>query len=70
MSENKCRATGCDVLINADFVMCNRHWKMVPIPLRNAIWRHARNRQPTTEYLRLLAKAIDVVTAKKPDAQI
>ena len=65
MSESQCRADGCGVLIKPEFLMCNKHWKMVPIPLRNAIWRHFRiHGQPTREALRLIARAIQVVREK------
>lgn len=51
-------------------LMCGRHWRLVPYPLKRAVWRHYQDGQerldgtsprPTPEYLAAAEAAIDAV---------
>lgn len=34
-----CAAIGCTASVKPEYLMCRRHWRMVPIPLQRAVWR-------------------------------
>lgn len=65
-----CHAKGCNRAIAARFLMCGRHWAMVPEGLRLRIWQTYRrgqevDKQPSQEYLTVMKKAITAVAEKE-----
>ena len=38
MSAHRCHARGCEKPCPPKFLMCRKHWHMVPETLRNAVW--------------------------------
>ena len=40
-----CHAKGCAVEVPPEMLMCLRHWRMVPQPLKRAVWMTYRNGQ-------------------------
>lgn len=67
MKQNhKCHAIGCDVNVHPRFLMCPPHWRMVPKPLKNAVWRfyvpgQEIKKNPTLDYLSAAWAAIFAV---------
>lgn len=65
-----CHAAGCKVPVPPRMFMCKRHWYMVPLPLRNEVWKHYRpgqeqDKQPSAAYLEVAHRAIAAVQAKE-----
>ncbi len=65
-----CHAKGCSVLVPPKMLMCYRHWKMVPRPLQNEIWRTYRpgqeiSKTPSDEYLVAFDNAVNAVAQKE-----
>ena len=61
-----CHAEGCSKAVAPKYLMCPRHWGMVPRPQQLEIWRHYRNGQevdkrPSTEYLAVMKATVDLV---------
>ena len=40
-----CHAVGCKVPVAPKFLMCHRHWKLVPYKLQNDVWHHYQHGQ-------------------------
>ena len=56
MGVHLCHAQGCMTAVPPRMFMCGRHWRMVPKPMRDAIWAtyvpgQERRKDPTPEYL-------------------
>ena len=65
-----CHAENCTKEVPPRLLMCYRHWKMVPLALQRAVWRHYRpgqeiDKRPTREYLDVMKKAIQAVAEKE-----
>ena len=61
-----CHAHGCSNHTPPDMLMCRRHWKLVPRPLKKAVWRFYRpgqeiRKNPSEDYLVAAANAINAV---------
>lgn len=76
MSEHTCHARGCTAPVPPKFLMCRKHWRMVPPALQRAVNNAYRlgqeiTKEPTAEWMRAAEAAIDFVAAKEalsPDA--
>lgn len=42
---HKCHARGCPTPCRPEYLMCPRHWRMVPPRLQRAVWRTYRDGQ-------------------------
>lgn len=65
-----CHALRCRTKVRPELLMCPRHWRMVPIPLQRAVYRHYRRGQcddmeVTQAYLDAADAAINVVAQKE-----
>lgn len=49
MSAHLCHARGCEAHVPPRYLMCARHWRMVPKPLQHAIWATYRPGQERTK---------------------
>lgn len=61
-----CHAAECKVAVAPRFLMCPRHWYMVPPDVQRLIWMHYQRDQeigktPTIAYLAVQALAVAVV---------
>lgn len=70
MAAHLCHAKRCKVAVAPRFLMCGRHWGMVPKSLQDAVWEHyvpgqEINKTPTTAYLAAAQAAIDAVAQKE-----
>lgn len=69
--DHGCHAKGCTTKVKPAYVMCPRHWFMVPKHLRDDIWRLYNVGQEegragvSGEYLRVLNEVIWVVAEKE-----
>ena len=70
MMKHLCHAVGCPVEVPPRLLMCFRHWRMVPKPLRDAVWAYyvpgqevAKN--PTLEYLKAASRAVGAVAKQE-----
>ena len=64
-----CHVPGCSRVVDPKFLMCHRHWELVPLNLKNRIYQHYRTGQeidknPTDEYLQVAELAINSVLEK------
>ena len=64
LTTTKCAAMGCEMAVSSDFLMCRRHWQMVPKPLQEAIWEahHAKDR---AQHLTVVAQATEIVRSRE-----
>jgi len=67
---HRCHAMGCKRAIAAKFLMCGRHWAMVPPNLQTEVYRNYRpgqeiDKQPTQEYLVAMWRAIITVSQRE-----
>lgn len=44
-STHACCAKGCTTVIQAELLMCKKHWRMVPKEQQQAVWRYYRRGQ-------------------------
>lgn len=61
-----CHAEGCPVEVAPSLLMCLKHWRMVPPPLKAAVWREYRrgqevDKRPSPGYLKAAGDAIAAV---------
>lgn len=61
-----CHADGCTVLVAPRFLMCPRHWRMVPPDIQRAIWSayvpgQEIRKNPTAEYMAAFEMAVNAV---------
>ncbi len=66
MSEHLCHAVGCEVPVQPRLAMCRKHWFMVPLGLRRAVWSEyvpgqEVRKDPSRAYLDALNGAIGAV---------
>lgn len=69
-----CHAMGCRTEVAPRFLMCARHWRLVPKHMQLKVWKHYRkgqeiDKQPSAEYLDAAKEAIDSVAISKPEAR-
>jgi hypothetical protein len=66
-----CHAFRCKVAVPPAMFMCRKHWFMLPIAMRNAVWREYQPGQeerkvaPTKAYFRVTDEAENYVAAKE-----
>jgi len=65
-----CHATACGVPIPPTMWGCKRHWFMVPIAIRNAIWKAYRpgqcdDKRPSRAYCEAARAAVIAVATKE-----
>jgi len=73
-----CHATGCTTPVPPALWGCARHWRMVPVAIRRAIWTFYRSGQesdwqPSKEYLRAARAAVIAVAEREgiaPDTSL
>lgn len=55
-----CRAYGCNWRINEEFLMCYKHWRMIPAPLQAAIYATVpkRGTLPSLDYAQAVRAAV------------
>lgn len=68
--DHTCHAKGCNVKVDPSKLMCRRHWKLVPEPLRTAVWATYRrgqeiDKRPSPQYLAAAQAAIDAVAERE-----
>ena len=68
--EHRCHATGCETPCKPEYLMCSRHWNMVPAPIQRAVWATYRRGQcddksPAENWLRAAAAAIGAVALQE-----
>lgn len=42
MAKRECKAAGCGVKVDAHFLMCPKHWRMVSPIIQHAVWWNYR----------------------------
>lgn len=70
--KHSCHARGCGERVPPAYVMCARHWRMVPPAQQRNIWEHFRpgqekDKQPTRDYLKALRAAVDAVAKSEAE---
>jgi hypothetical protein len=63
-----CVAKRCKIYVEAKYLMCSTHWRMVPTETRHKVWATYRRGQEETldlseEYRAAAQEAIDAVAA-------
>lgn len=70
---HRCHAIACDEVVERRFLMCKKHWQMVPIEVRDKLvlaYRpgQVRDKRPSKDWLFAAKEAINEVFAKEcPD---
>ncbi len=69
-----CHALGCDIAVPPKYLMCARHWRMVPHRLQLAVWAQYKpgqeiRKDPSTRYLVAMADAVNAVAEKEGRAE-
>jgi len=67
---NTCHAKNCSTVVLPRFLMCSRHWAMVPPLIQARVYKHyrpgqERDKNPSTAYLAAAREAIDAVARKE-----
>jgi hypothetical protein len=71
VSAHVCHAVGCQVRCKPEYLMCGRHWRMVPRRLQVKVWATYQPGQcnfdpaPSAEWLDAAMDAVDAVAAKE-----
>lgn len=63
---HECHATGCRTRVAPHLWGCRKHWTMVPVEIRNEVWRHyrrgqERDKNPSIGYLKAARAAVVAV---------
>lgn len=73
MSTHRCAAAGCRVVVSTRYLMCGRHWRLVPKAQQDAVWRAYRPGQEregvtsaSPEYLKAVEEAVAAVAQREP----
>jgi hypothetical protein len=45
---HQCAAKRCKIYVEAKFLMCSPHWRMVPVEIRHKVWATYRRGQEET----------------------
>jgi len=66
-----CHVPRCAVVVPPKFLMCRRHWNLVPDAAKKAVWMYYRpgqevDKNPSDAYLRAAAEAITAVEDIEP----
>ena len=66
MTTHRCPVRGCRQEVPATLLMCLRHWRMVPKPIRDAVWATYADGSGvgSLAYLEAIKAAIGAVDAK------
>ncbi len=61
----RCAAAGCLETVPLDFLMCRRHWRMLPAHLQQAVWTAYRAylESPRTQARRLTHVQLEAIAA-------
>lgn len=67
---HRCHALNCERPVEARFLMCPPHWRMVPLELQRRVWAtyvpgQEVRKDPTAAYLEAAAAAIQAVAGKE-----
>lgn len=70
MTAHTCHAMGCRIPVPPRYLMCPRHWGMVPRGLQRGVWAHYRkgqeiDKQPTLAWMQAARAAIVAVARKE-----
>lgn len=65
-----CHAVACEVEVEPKLHMCLYHWRMVPYPIQQLIWKHYRpgqeiDKRPTVEYIAIAFASVSCVAMKE-----
>lgn len=65
-----CHARGCQRACHAKYLMCYRHWRMVPPKIQEKVWKHYRPFQEldknfSKKWLKWANRAIEAVAEKE-----
>jgi hypothetical protein len=63
-ARHKCPVEDCVLFCDWHVLMCRNHWFMVPVPVRNLIWKLWDNGRMQDGYHNARREAIDTVNAK------
>jgi hypothetical protein len=61
---HKCPILTCSLRVPAQMLMCPKHWSMVPVDQKRAVYDAWGNGHPTPEYMTIRSTAIDAVEAR------
>lgn len=70
-SGHRCAAIRCEHIIPPEMLMCYAHWKKVPKPIQNEVWRTYRKGQENDlsligpGYREAVRAAVEAVAAKE-----
>lgn len=74
VTTHKCHIPVCEVPVPPEYLMCAKHWYMVPKAIRDEVWRTYRpgqcdDKQPSKVWFQAATTAIDFVMKKITDTK-
>ena len=64
LKTTKCAAMSCTMAVSSDFLMCRRHWRMVPKETQEEIWE-AHHAGDAAQLLTLVSHAAEIVRMRE-----
>lgn len=70
LTMHTCHARGCNTYCAPKYLMCRKHWRMVPAKIQRKVWKHYRpfqeiDKQPSEKWLKWANRAIEAVAEKE-----
>lgn len=62
MTSHRCPKPGCTVDVGHDYLMCAVHWRRVPKPLKDEVWRTFKAGRLSKEHVAAMGAAIEAVS--------
>lgn len=60
--EHKCPKPGCTTQVGYDYLMCAVHWRRVPKPLKDEVWRTFKAERLSPEHVQAMRQAVEAVS--------
>lgn len=70
--KHHCHARGCEATCPPQYLMCGKHWGMVPLKLQREVWKHYRvgqcdDKRPSKSWLDAADAAIEAVAKREAE---
>jgi hypothetical protein len=63
----ECPVEACRTTIPRTMAMCRDHWRQVPKPIRDRVWRTYREAAGSADHLQALEDAVAAVENREPE---
>lgn len=71
---HRCHLPGCERHIHPRLLLCDRHWRLVPVELKRAVWHHYQpgqetRKDPSPAYREAARQAVAAVVAQEEEKE-